>query len=120
MVSNKSKERVCIIHNNLSLKHFIRGEKNYLISWDKYKVDTPVLDIYNFYKKEGFKLDFKYLMKVYNDNLELLEEEKKLLYILISIPPKLINIKEEHLNTINVKEFYDYIYCGMGIVNENK
>ena len=28
--------------------------------------------------------------------------------------------KEEYLNTINVKEFYDYIYCGMGIVNENK
>ncbi|MGM9875157.1 MAG: hypothetical protein ACI32H_04470 [Bacilli bacterium] len=120
MVSNKSKERVCIIHNNLSLKHFIRGDKNYLISWDKYKVDTPVLDIYNFYKKEGFKLDFKYLMKVYSENIELLEEEKKLLYILISIPPKLINIKEEYLNTINIKEFYDYIYCGMGIVNENK
>ena len=120
MVSNKSKERVCIIHNNLSLKHFIRADKNYLISWDKYKVDTPVLDIYNFYKKEGFKLDFKYLMKVYSENIELLEEEKKLLYILISIPPKLINIKEEYLNTINIKEFYDYIYCGMGIVNENK
>lgn len=120
MVENKSKERVCIIHNNLSLDHFIRGDKNYLLSWDKYKVDTPVLDIYNFYKKEGFKLDFNYLMKVYNENLELLEEEKKLLNILISIPPKLINIKEEYLNTANVKEFYDYIYNGIGIVNENK
>ena len=120
MVENKSKERVCIIHNNLSLDHFIRGDKNYLLSWDKYKVDTPVLDIYNFYKKEGFKLDFNYLMKVYYENLELLEEEKKLLNILISIPPKLINIKEEYLNTANVKEFYDYIYSGIGIVNENK
>ena len=119
-VSNNSKERVSIIHNNLSLSHFIRGDKNYLLSWDNYKVDTPVLDIYNFYKKEGFKLDFNYLLKIYNDNLELTPEEKQLLYILISMPPKLINIKDESLNTINVKEFYDYIYSGISVVSENK
>ena len=119
-VSNNSKERVSIIHNNLSLSHFIRGDKNYLLSWDNYKVDTPVLDIYNFYKKEGFKLDFNYLLRIYNDNLELTPEEKQLLYILISMPPKLINIKDESLNTINVKEFYDYIYSGISVVSENK
>ena len=85
-----------------------------------YKVDTPVLDIYNFYKKEGFKLDFNYLLKIYNENLQLTEEEKQLLNILISIPPKLIKIKDESLNTINVKEFYDYIYSGISVVSENK
>ena len=119
-VSNNNKERVSIIHNNLSLNHFIKGDKSYLLSWDNYKVDTPVLDIYNFYKKEGFKLDFNYLLRIYNDNLELTPEEKQLLYILISMPPKLINIKDESLNTINVKEFYDYIYSGISVVSENK
>ncbi len=119
-VSNNNKERVSIIHNNLSLDHFIRGDKNYLLSWDNYKVDTPVLDIYNFYKKEGFKLDFNYLLKIYNENLQLTQEEKQLLNILISMPPKLINITDESLNTINVKEFYDYIYSGISIVSENK
>lgn len=119
-VSNNNKERVSIIHNNLSLDHFIKGDKSYLLSWDNYKVDTPVLDIYNFYKKEGFKLDFNYLLKIYNENLSLTDDEKKLLNILISIPPKLINIKNEVLNTINVKEFYDYIYSGINVVLENK
>lgn len=118
-VNNNSKERVSIVHNNLSLKHFIRGKKNYLLSWDNYKVDTPVLDIYNFYKKEGYLLDFKYLLKIYEETLPLTEEEKKLLYILISIPPKLVNIKDESLNTINVKEFYDYVYSGISVVNTN-
>lgn len=89
IVSNNSKERVCICHNNLSLKHFIKGDKSYLLSWDNYKVDTPILDIYNFYKKEGFKLDFNYLIKIYNENLTLLDEEKKI-------------IKYTHINTSKI------------------
>lgn len=120
LVENKSKERVCIVHNNLSLEHFIKGEQNYLISFDKYLVDTPILDIYIFYKKEGYKYDFNYLLKIYNENLELLQEEKMLLNILISIPPKIEKINNEYLNTKNIKEIFDYIYSGIGIVNENK
>ncbi len=119
-VENKSKERVCIIHNNLSLKHFIKGDKNYLISFDNYLVDTPILDLYKFYKKEGFKLDFSYLLKQYNNNLNLLEEEKMLLNILISIPPKIEDVENEYLNCISIKNAFNYIYVGMNVVNENK
>ena len=118
-VENKSKERVCIIHNNLSLDHFIRGDKNYLISFDNYLVDTPILDLYKFYKKEGFKLDFNYLLNVYNENLNLLEEEKMMLNILISIPPKIIDVENEYMNCINIKNALNYVYSGMNIVNEN-
>ena len=83
-------------------------------------VDTPVLDLYNFYKKEGYKLDFNYLLKVYNENLELLKEEKMLLNILISIPPKLEKIDDEYKNTVNIKNMLDYVYSGIDVVNENK
>ncbi|MBQ6285921.1 MAG: hypothetical protein IJK67_06430 [Bacilli bacterium] len=120
LVSNKTKERVCIIHNNLSLDHFMKEGGNYLISWDKHMVDTPILDLYNFYKREGYKLDFNYLLKIYNENLELLKEEKMLLNILISIPLKLEEINDEYLNTINIKNMIDYVCCGITIVNENK
>ena len=116
LVSNKTKERVCIIHNNLSLNHFIKQGKNYLISWDKHTVDTPILDLYNFYKKEGYKLDFNYLLNIYNENLELLKEEKILLNILISIPPKIEELEDEYKNTINIKNTLDYIYSGINIV----
>jgi len=120
LVENKSKERVCVVHNNLSLDHFIHGDKNYLISFDNYLVDTPVLDLYVFYKKEGYKLDFIYLLNEYNNNLELNNEEKLLLNILISIPPKIVEVEDEYLNTINIKKTYDYIYSSMNIVNQNK
>ena len=120
LVSNKAKERVCIIHNNLSLKHFAFEGKGYLLSWDKHMVDTPVLDLYIFYKNDGYKLDFNYLLDIYNENLELLKEEKMLLNILISIPPKLEEISDEYENTINTMNTLKYIYSGIDVVNKNK
>ena len=120
IVQNKTKERVCIIHNNLSLKHFIKDGGNYLISWDKHMVDTPILDLYIFYKKEGYKLDFNYLLNIYNENLELLKEEKMLLNILISIPPKIEELDDEYINCININNTLDYIYSGINIVSVTK
>ncbi len=120
LVSNKTKERVCIIHNNVSLNHFVSEGKGYLLSWDKHMVDTPILDIFIFYKNDGYKLDFNYLLDVYNESLELLKEEKMLLNILISIPPKLEEIDDEYNNTINIKNVINYIYSGIEVVNKNK
>jgi ABC-type oligopeptide transport system ATPase subunit len=120
LISNKTKERVCIIHNNLSLKHFAFEGKGYLLSWDKHMVDTPVLDLYIFYKKEGYKLDFNYLLDIYNQGLELTDEEKKLLNILISIPPKIEEINNEYLNTINIKNTINYMNSGINIICQNK
>ena len=120
LVENKNQERVCVIHNNLSLKHHIKGEQNYLISFDNYLVDTPVLDLYKFYKKDGFKLNFNMLLKEYNNIFELSMEEKMMLNSLISIPPKIEFLNDEYLNCINIQDFYNYIRKGILIVNENK
>ncbi len=120
MVENKSKERVCIVHNNLSLDHFIKGDKNYLISFDNYLVDTPVLDLYKFYKKEGYKLDFISLLNIYSDNIKLLDEEKLLLNILIAIPPKIDFLKDEYLNCKNIQSTLDYISSSINVVHNNK
>ena len=117
MVENKQKERVCIIHNNLSLNHFIKGDKNYLISFDNYLVDTPILDLYKFYKKDGYNLDFNLLLDKYESNFQLLEEEKILLYILIAIPPKIEFINDEYLSCIDLKNTFNYIYSGVKIVS---
>ena len=120
LVQNKSKERVCVVHNNLSLDHYIKGDKDYLLSFDNYLVDTPVLDLYKFYIKEGINLDFISLIKEYNNSFTMLEEEKLLFNILISMPPKIENIKDEYLNSINIKDTFSYIYSTMIVVNENK
>ena len=54
LTKEDNKQRVSLIHNNLSLDHFIKNDKDYLISWDKSKIDSPVLDLINFYKNNYF------------------------------------------------------------------
>ena len=52
LVKDIKRQRVSIVHNNLALRHFLRNEESYLISWDKALIDTPILDIVNLYKNE--------------------------------------------------------------------
>lgn len=120
LVENKTTERVCVVHNNLSLKHFIKSDIDYLVSFDGALIDTPILDLYKFYIKEGYKLNFNYLFKIYNDNMNLLEEEKILLYILIIIPIKIEWINNEYIDIVNIKNIFNYIYTSLSIINENK
>ncbi|MDD6272999.1 MAG: hypothetical protein PUA90_05825 [bacterium] len=119
-VENKENERVCVIHNNLSLKHFIKSDIDYLVSFDGALVDTPILDLYKFYKKEGYKLNFKYLLKVYNENMNLFDEEKLLLNVLLILPLKIEFVNDEYINVVNLKNNFNYIYSSMNVVNENK
>ena len=55
MINDLDKIRVVYNHNNLSIDHFIN---NKFISWDKYLVDSPVIDLINLYKIDFNKYDF--------------------------------------------------------------
>lgn len=118
IVENKTKQRVVIVHNNLKTEHLLRNEKDYLINWDKYLVDTPVLDLYKFYINEGMNYDFKELFEIYNNEFKLLEEEKKLLFILMSIPKKIEFLDNEFLSTYNIKKIIDTLYKTRSIVSD--
>lgn len=118
LVKEKTTERVSIVHNDISKEHFIKGDKNYLISWEKHLVDTPVLDLYKFYRKDGFKLNFKLLYQEYNNILSLLPEEDKLFKILISMPPKIEFIDNELENSIYIKDSFKYLYESFKVVNK--
>lgn len=110
LVENKKKERVAIIHNNLKTEHYLRSDNGYLINWDKYVIDTPILDLYKFYQNDGLKYDFLDLLEEYNQHFKLSEEEKKLFFILISIPKKIENVDNELLNVKNIKNIFDQLY----------
>lgn len=45
------KTRVAYIHNNLETDHFIKNTKEYLISWEKSKIDSPILVLMAFIKR---------------------------------------------------------------------
>lgn len=115
-IKNKNKERVCLIHNNLSLDHFIKNSDNYLISWDNYQVDSPVLDLYRFYQNEWKNISFSEVFDTYNRSFELLPEEKTLLDILISVPFIIDFEHDEISNCRDVRSLINYLNSSSKIV----
>lgn len=109
-VKNDLKERVAFIHNNLETDHFIKNNKDYLISWENSKIDSPILDLINFYQKEYMNLDFEILMSKYLKNYPLKDNEKKLFSIVISMPP-IIDIEgDEMIIQRKIRKMLDYIF----------
>jgi len=110
MVKEKKNERVSLIHNNLSLDHYIRNDKDYLISWDKAKFDTPILDLATLYKNEFWDIEFETIYKKYLDIAGLSEHEQKLFFILISLVPEIKFCDNEFECCKNMRKDLDYIF----------
>lgn len=104
-----NKQRVSVVHNNITPEHYIKNDKGYFISWDNYIIDTPVLDLYKFFNNIELN-NFTLLLDMYEEDYKLNEDERKLLFILLSIPKKFIFEIDEFANTSKVKEFVDYLF----------
>ncbi len=107
LVTSETKIRVCLIHNNLELNHLLNDK---LISWDNYMIDTPVIDIVKLYKKEWKNINFSEILERYMYKFPLLEYEKKLLFILISMPPEIKKGDNEFEKCKVVSEVMDYVF----------
>lgn len=110
MVKEKREKRITVLHNNLRLEHFIRNEKSYFISLDKAKVDIPVFDFYKLYHRHILEYDFNKIFKKYNKIYPLTDDEKKLLFILVSLPEKLEFTEDEYEDTLKVSKMIDKLY----------
>ncbi len=108
--SKLSRFRVCQIHNNLNLEHFHKNEKEYLLSWDHSRRDSPIVDLVSFYKNVYFELNFESYLEEYLRICPWSEEEKKLFFIVISIPPKFEEKETEFVRCKNVRAVLDYVY----------
>lgn len=104
-----NKTRVSLIHNNVSLDHYIENETGYIISWDKAKYDTPVIDIIELYKKYWKYYEFKSLLDIYLEKSKLNDIEIKLLFINIAIPPKYKETNNELENISKINDLFNYI-----------
>ena len=109
-VEKLKKYRVCQIHNNLSIDHYLIGQKECIISWEKSRKDTPVLDIYHLYKNSYFDYSFDLILQEYFKCINWSEEEKKLFFILISIPPKFEEKGSSYKQLNQIKQVLDYVY----------
>lgn len=110
LVKEQTKKRVSLLHNKLSLDHFIKGEEDYLISWEDYRNDTPIMDLVTLYQTEYFTIHFDVILSRYLEKVNLSEDEKKLFFILISIPKKLEFTTDEFKDCKMVREALDYIF----------
>lgn len=118
LVKQEKKQRVAFIHNNLETEHFIRNSKGYLISWEKSKIDSPILDLINFYQKEYLNLDFETLFIKYMRNYPLNEEERKLFFIVLSIPPIMYLDGNEYKVVSMIRKKLDYIFKTENLVQK--
>ena len=108
-IQDKGRQRIVLVHNNLKLEHMIKNREEYLISWDQYTFDSPVLDLFNLYKNEWENVSFKEALDIYYSNFDLNEEEKLLFNILISIPYKVEDGNNEYERCRNIRRLINYL-----------
>lgn len=118
LIQDKRKVRYVNIHNNLSLDHYLKNDKGYFISWEKNKIDMPIYDLIGLYKKHYLEFDFYELFKLYENKYPLLEEERKLLFILLSLPDKIEFNGNEYDMCVKIGSFIDYLYKTDKLIEE--
>ena len=67
------------------------------------------MDLINLYHNDFGKYNYGTFFETYLKNFSLLEEEKKLFFITISIPKFTPFTKDEMSNSVNVSKMLDYI-----------
>ena len=104
IVKNKDKKRVVFTHNNLNTDHLLYSDKPYLISFNKSKIDLPIYDLIDLYKKYYKDIDFSILLNTYQKKYPLSSDELMLFFIIISIPDKIEFKDNEFLNIKSIKK----------------
>lgn len=107
---DSDKMRVCLVHNNLNLNHYIKSDKDYLISWDNYIIDSPIIDIVKLYKNIYINMNFSEALKLYMEKFPLNDSEKKLLFIMLVMPDEINLTNDEIKNVVTIRKYLDYIY----------
>lgn len=120
MVKDKEKTnkmRVSVIHNNLSLDHYLKNDNDYLISWDKSKIDIPIFDLYKLYLANINDFDFLNILKLYEKEYPLKDEELLLLYILVSMPLKIEFNDTEYNMCLRIQKEIDKLIKTNDLIN---
>ena len=117
VMKEKKSKRVCFIHGNLGLDHFLYSNNKYLISWNNSRNDSCIYDILSFYKKHYEVVPFIELLNLYDSIYPLLEEELYLLMSLILFPKKIELVKPEINNVSNIYNIINYLIISNNITS---
>jgi len=117
-IENLNKMRVTVVHNNLDLSHYITN--NYLISWDKSKIDMPIFDLYNLYNNHNKDFSFIEILKRYESDYPLKDYERNLFFILITMPKKIEFDDNEYNMCVKISEEIERIKKTHYLIEEYK
>lgn len=117
-IDGMSKIRVSIVHNNLDLSHYIKNSCDYLVSWDKSKIDIPVFDLYNLYNNHYLDFEFYEILKRYEQAYPLKKYERDLFLILINMPSKIEFDDTEFNMCIKIENEIEKLYKGKKLIDE--
>lgn len=118
LIENTRRVRVVVNHNNLSLDHYLKNKKPYLISWEHARIDMPIYDLISIYNNHYLDFDFTEILNVYLSKYPLTEEELILFLTMISIPNKIVKQNSEYQNVIYIRRQLDYIYKTSDLVKK--
>lgn len=110
LIENKRKIRVVVNHNNLSLDHYLKNDKPYLISWEKSQIDMPIYDLISLYNNHYLDFDFIEVLNIYLNKYPLTKEELILFLTIISIPNKIVQKESIYQTVLSIRKQLDYIY----------
>ena len=117
-IEDKRKVRVATIHNNLSLDHYLKDDKPYIISWDNAKIDIPIYDLISLYKHHYLDFEFNDIFKLYLSKYPLNKDEMLLFLTLIAIPDKIKYMGSEYKTVLGVRKVIDYLYKTKDLLKE--
>ena len=109
MKEKETSERQVLLHNKVSLDHFIKSENNYLINWTNSNKGNVVYDFLYFFRNDYKQLEMINLFKIYQSKYPYTDDEKFLFQALIQIPWKVTFEENNYINTLKVKELLDYL-----------
>ena len=109
LVKDTRNIRYSYIHGNLNTSHLLEGDKLYLISWDKSRIDLPIYDLITLYQNSYLDISLSSILKIYENKYPLKKEEKFLLFSKLLIPRKIGEYQLEFLKTKDVSDLIIYL-----------
>lgn len=112
-------ERQVLLHNNLSLDHFLVSKENsFLINWNKSTHGYPMYDLISLFKTSYKDLEFENLYRYYQKKYKYTLDEQLLFNSLIAKPWKIKFSNNNYDNTIVVNDLLEYIIKGSLLVSK--
>ena len=111
--------RYAYTHGNLDINHLIESNNLYLISWDKSKIDFPISDIENFYRKNFLDINIMKILEIYENKFTLKNEEKDLLFSQLLLPDRIDYTGKEYYKTKQISNMILYIEKTLSNLKDN-